>query len=472
MAQTIGDGPNRGKSAAPPRRLPKPAPSSKRSAAPASRSQDRDTTPRGRGPAVRDERREEQKQFFQVTPARTPVFDVERRTDPSLTKLFEREQPKVDVVPQKRASVEIAPKQDSPWVLDLDAKPDPGTLNQIFRRTDNNAQIVQNVADQYNVKAKIGQRETKRIAREAADRSESAAPLTAEQWEKFTPLQQAAAQANADLAAAIQRDFDTQSKHKSTPEKFDRYQARVKDLFGEDGSVGFKGLEYAPNTVAFLDSRGIDAKDLAGRSLDDLVSGDSLVDTDTVNALHEKQPEWDKMKTPFGEATTRGPADRRGQNIAFAQQLAQGQLAYQEEIAKTLQRGDRLLTDITSPATNKEAGESYGALQAPTRMRLPDVQPQTLAQFDMYLEALARPDSPVDQALEAISLDLQQRGASEKEMEQVHQALLETTRQAMTGEGRWFDGIDFEMRNPQEVAQALGTPLLKRQATTSTEGAR
>jgi hypothetical protein len=188
-----------------------------------------------------------------------------------------------------------------------------------------------------------------------------------------------------------------------------------------------------------------------------LISGDALVTKETFDALGEQVKAPDNLHN--------APADERGQNIQFAQQLAKGQLAYQEDLASKLKQGKGLLTDITSASTNAAANKSYGALQTPTRISLPDVRPEVVAQFDMYMEALARTDSPIDQALEAISLDLGQRGASEKESAQVWQGLIERSRQATTGEGKWFNGIDFPMRSPVEVAQALGAPTLKRQAT-------
>jgi hypothetical protein len=318
----------------------------------------------------------------------------------------------------------------------------------------NDAQIVQNVADQMNVKAAIGRRDQMRMDREAKDRQEVDKVLTPKEWAKLSPMQQAAVQANYDLSQAIRRDFATQSKHSSTDEQFGAHQARVKELFGEDGSVGFKGLEYAPNTIAFLDSRGLEASDLAGRTLDDLVSGDALVDMDTVTSLGAKVSEW-------------GPGDQRGKNIAFAQSLAKGQLAYQEELAAKLKKGEQLLAGVTTRST--DATTSYGALEDTSRLKLDKVRPETMAQFDIYMEALARTDSPLDKALEAISLDLSQRGATNEEVSQVWQGMIDRSRAAMTGEGQWFDGVDFPMRSPVEVAQALGAPTLKRQLTGGVE---
>jgi hypothetical protein len=97
-------------------------------------------------------------------------------------------------------------------------------------------------------------------------------------------------------------------------------------------------------------------------------------------------------------------------------------------------------------------------------MPMTAVRPETVANLDMYMEVLARSDSPLDKALEVIELDLAERGASVQEKSQVYQGLVERSRQAMTGEGQWFPGIDFPMRSPLEVAQALGAPILKRQA--------
>ena len=130
--------------------------------------------------------------------------------------------------------------------------------------------------------------------------------------------------------------------------------------------------------------------------------------------------------------------------------------------AETLrQKGCGLVHSGGDYGENLAAGEAYGA-QQPDPVLRPDIRPETAAQLDMYMEALARTDSPVDQALKAINLDLQQRGATPKETEQVFSELLQRSKQGMTGQGRWFDGLDFPMRDPVEVAQALGSPVLRR----------
>jgi hypothetical protein len=300
--------------------------------------------------------------------------------------------------------------------------------------------------------------DTLRKTREAKDRKETGSALTASQWAAYTPEQQAAVQSNADLVGAIKRDFDSQFKHHATAPQIRSYRDRVTELFGEDGATGVKGLDYAPNTVAFLNERGLTKEDLAGKSLDDIINGDTLLLSEDVNAMTEPQEKRDVFHVPAE------PGSREA-NIAFAHRLAQGQMEYQEKIASTLEKGQALLSNITGSATNKAAGTAYGAL-ADQRIKLPDVRPETVAQLDFYMEALARSDSPIDQAMQAINLDLQQRGATPKEADQVYQALLERAGQGATGEGKWFEGIDFPMRSPVEVAQALGVPALKRRGAT------
>lgn len=308
------------------------------------------------------------------------------------------------------------------------------------------------VADMYQSMALRQQKAEKREQREKNDREETAKALTAKEWSRLTPLQQASVQANADLAAAIERDLKDQGKHHANDEQMRRYLADSESLFGKDTGVGFKGVEYAPNTVAFLNERGLKGDDLKGKTLDDFISGDLLTTSETLSQLD---------KTLEGEALFKVRPD----DVAFADRLARGQMQYQEDLAAKLKRGDQLLSGLSGRATSDAAGQSFGAA-APEPLRLPDVKPETMAQIDMYMEALARSDSPVDQALGAINLDLQQRGATPKEAEQVFGELMQRSRQAMTGEGKWFEGIDFPMRSPVEVAQALGAPTLKRRATT------
>jgi hypothetical protein len=293
-----------------------------------------------------------------------------------------------------------------------------------------------------------------RKEREANDRKETGQALTAKQWAAYTPEQQAAVQANADLAGAIKRDFDSMNKHRATAPQIRSYRDRVNELFGEDGQVGVRGLDYAPNTVAFLNERGLTKEDLAGKNLDDIIKGDTLLLSEDVDALATPAEKRDAFHVGPQPGTPEG-------NVDFARRLAKGQMQYQEKIAATLQKGQALLSSVTGTATNKTAADTYGA-RLDERTQLPAVRPETAAQIDFYMEALARSDSPIDKAMGAINLDLQQRGATPEETDQVYQALIERANQGATGAGKWFDGIDFPMRSPIEVAQALGVPSLKR----------
>ena len=453
MAQLSGDGPNRGKSASSPRRLPKPVDDGPR--AETRREGTRRPAQQAPLPAVKAARQN-----------RTPRF-----TYPILGGLFGKDKAGYDLPEKKkkidlgleRKKVDLAPERqdyetvrkdvwgnlDNEGAAGMIKRGEGGFTFDPAQQRAQRAQIVQNVADQYNVKARLGARDAKRIAREKADRSETEKTLTPEQWAKLSPLQQAAAQANADLAKAIARDFKDQGKHDSNKDgddsQFKLHEKQVLDLFGEEGRLGFKGLEYAPNTLAFLNERGIDKAALGGRTLDDIVSGDALIDEETFAALNEKAGQ-----------------DPRGRDVAFAQRLARGQLQYQENIAAQLAKGDQLLSGTTSRATNDTAAGRYGAVGTPTNMKLDKVRPETLANLDTYMQILARTDSDLDEALSTIKLDLSERGASSEESAQVWEKMIEISRQATTGEGKWFEGIDFPMRSPAEVAQALGAPTLKR----------
>jgi hypothetical protein len=328
----------------------------------------------------------------------------------------------------------------------------------------------ESVARYYDNMATMGERDRKRREREASDRTETDKQLTAEQWAAMSPLQQSAVMVNVDLDQAIKRDIRWQSKNRVDPtdpeavqarkDQLEKYQKRLKEL-GIEG-YGFGGLEYAPNTLAFLDKRGITAMDLAGKTLDDLISGDSLITMKQVEQIGQEVPTSHTKQGPFGEQTVRGPESRREQNLAFAQALAKGQLAYQEELAKKLQRGDQLLTDITGREQNAGAAEDYGALKMRKRTKLTKVRPETEAEIGKFMEILARPDIDLKQGMSAIQQSLAELEATPEEQSQVYQTLLEQARQGATGEGGWFDNIEYEMRDPMEVAQALGGLTLKR----------
>lgn len=407
MALTIGDGPNRGKSAPPPRNrpLPKPKPDRPRTVA--------DALGGGRGNGFSDRAQTVLHPTWQYTP-----------------------------------QVSLHPPALAPRSKDSQRAYNRAEVAPAFHKAQ-----TERVSGMYQAMADRQKKDDARLQREAKDRSETDKVMTAEEWVSLSPLQQAAAQANYDLSRAIAKDFKDQTHHSANSsqkeggtERVQKYMAKVEDLFGKEGSVGFKGLEFAPNTLAFLESRGIDTKeDLGGRTLDDIVSGDALIDEETFNAL--------------GKPTAN---DARARNVTFAKSLAQGQLEYQEQLAHQLKRGDALLTDITGRGTNARAGQEYGAKLMPTTTKLTAVRPEMKGQIDKYMEILARPDIPLDESLSSIRLDLSESSVSKQESAQIWENMIERTRLASTGEAQWFDDVDFEMRSPLDVAKILGAPTLKR----------
>lgn len=394
-----------------------------------------------------------QQQFFQM-PERSTDIVASYEPAAEITRLFDR----------KPVVVEVVPEADrGPRTLDQALRRTWGSLESegasglVQMRATGSAAPMRNrgaqrdvLAEQYNMQARLSNRERQRTAREARDRQETESVLSMEEWNSFNPMQQAAVQSNADLAAAIQKDLANRSEHHASGQQLESYQNRVRDLFGQERPVAFQGLEYAPNTIAFLDERGIKAADLAGKTLADFVSGDTLVSMEEVKRLGEKQP-----------------ATARGRKIAFAERLARGQLVYQEKLAQKLERGNQLLSEITGRASSVAADTSYGAKLDEKPADYSEIQPVVAERLDDYMQILARPDSPIDQALQVISTDLGELGASQDETRQVWENLIERSRQAATGEGLWFPEVEIQMRPPQEVAEALGAPTLKRQATTT-----
>lgn len=437
----------------------------------------------GRGPVVRPATRPEPQQTFRRAAAPAPSFEP-RAVQASLLPKQWQEPVAVQVVPEQQpVVVELLPQQqpmtaltmpqqravnanpasvvasDSEWInspTTRHLKPvtasSPGVPDEL------RARLVarDTTADYYNTRAKMGERDRLRQEREAADRDEKPKALTEAEWNAYSPLQQAAVQANADLATAIRRDFKMVGKHHATADQIKSYQDRTEDLFGEEGQLGFKGLEYAPNTVAFLDARGIERADLAGKTLDDLISGDALMTKKVIDRLGE-------VAAPTaGDQLKKGAGSARDANIAFASNLAKGQLKFQEQLASKLKAGDKLLTDMTSHAGAKAADETYGAKEMAPMTRLTDVRPETLGQIDKYMEALARPDLDPSESMSMIELDLAQRGAKPDEIKQVYQSMQDRVRLGMQGDGNWFPNVDYKLRSPSEVASLLGVPTLKR----------
>lgn len=435
----------------------------------------------GRGPVVRKAPSPQPRDVFRVQPAPQPVVVQAAPAAPAVQQAVQPATTYVDLgVARPAPVVQVVQPDHLALPMPEPANRDPRTLDQALRSTWDNLenegasgavkaresglppqalqtireQQMLNMADHYNTMAHMGERDRARREREARDRKEKAKPMTAEEWNAYSPLQQAAVQANADLAQAIRRDVRMQSKHHATREQLKAYQDRADELFGKEGQLGFGGIEYAPNTIAFLDERGIDRQALAGKTLDDLISGDALMTKKTIDNIGAPAPDRKVFSTEG--------MSRREANLAFAQSIAKGQLQYQEEIAAKLKVGDQLLTSMTGHTTAQAADDTYGAKKMPAQQRLTDVRPETAQMIDKYMEGLARPDLDPVESMRMIELDLQERGADQKEIDQVYQSMQDRVRLGMQGEGNWFPGVDYKLRSPAEVAQVLGVPTLKR----------
>ena len=132
------------------------------------------------------------------------------------------------------------------------------------------------------------------------------------------------------------------------------------------------------------------------------------------------------------------------------------------ELRKQLERGDALLNEVTGRRTVAATNEQYGAMRQPKRLRATEVPPNVMSDIDGYMEFLARPDVDMGETLSKISLDLDQKGVTPEARKQVYDVMLDYTRQAMTGEGDWFSAFDYTMREPGEVAAALGGVTMQR----------
>ena len=380
------------------------------------------------------------------------------------------QQPVQDLIPTWQADPNFvgplaAPAQGGEQWIGSNMSPNPALDAELNPWVARNEATNQRIAEGYAAQAKQHERLQKRAAREKADRKEHRQELTWEEWNAYTPEQQAAVQANADLNLAVNRDRRWQGRLRGdnapTPEQRAAYEKDLELIFGTERArgYGFGGVTYAPNTLAFLKERDIKGLELAGRTLDDFLSKDVLMSKKVIDNLGQEIPEFGKDAQG---RNVRGGVNQRERNILFAQALAKGQMAYQEELRKQLERGDALLNEVTGRRTVAAANEQYGAMRQPKRLRATEVPPNVMSDIDGYMEFLARPDVDMGETLSKISLDLDQKGVTPEARKQVYDVMLDYTRQAMTGEGDWFSAFDYTMREPGEVAAALGGVTMQR----------
>lgn len=299
----------------------------------------------------------------------------------------------------------------------------------------------QAIADYYNAQASRTQADAERSQREKLSREETYSALTMDQWNAMSPVQQAAVQWNADLKAAVERDLELGlgGGHSATSDELSNYQAGLDEMFGEESrSVGVRGLNYAPETLALLQSRGMEGQ-LQGLSMDDFLLMDAALSDEEVQNL--------------------GQEGTRTQRVQLANSLAKGQQEYQQQL---LAKGEQMIAGLTSSA-NAETVESLGGTPRgviPKNMEFADEGEEKL--ITTYLWGLANPEWDAEQTLSDIQADLGVQGLEpEKQREVYNKMLAHSSNAAITGV--WFPTAEEEygvsadsLRAPTDIAVLLG----------------
>lgn len=128
------------------------------------------------------------------------------------------------------------------------------------------------------------------------------APVTWKQWDKMTPDQQKAATWNSQLWKATQRDLrraDARSIQDWSPDRQDKYDARVEAIFGEGGGSEVRAL----NTLKLLEEINFKA---VGQDLDEFLSGERLITAEEMKNFKVGNPEVvaAEIKTSSAQSVT------------------------------------------------------------------------------------------------------------------------------------------------------------------------
>ena len=295
-----------------------------------------------------------------------------------------------------------------------------------------------------------------REAANAKDRKEHIAPITPDQWNAMTADQQNAIRFNTDLVAAVERDRAMQKKYDPTDEQQAAYDNVLLDVFGTTESYAPGGIKYAPETVALLKNLDtIPAQQLG--TLDDFLKLDVAITAKQVAQI-------DKALQPSGPEHLVGrrelnPAEQR---LARAQALTRAQGQISSRLEGELERGRRLISDMTSGVNSAAAAELGAIVKDPDLLgALSTEEADTVNLFTRYL-ADPRNDVAAENAT-TVMAGLADMGYDERAQQKLYNAIAEAARNGTTG-GPWFDQEEdqgIRWRTPQQVADALGLPMQK-----------
>lgn len=307
----------------------------------------------------------------------------------------------------------------------------------------------------YEASRKAFDQRARQSKRRGRDRKEVSDVLTLEEWNAMSPEQQTAVQFNADLYAAVEADRQNQEQYDPTDEEMEAYNATLEDVFGTSFSEAPQGIEYAPETVGFVQNLDTLPQQDVG-SLDDYLKLDVAITAKQVKNIERAlQPEGPDHLVGQNELT---PAQQR---LARAQALTRAQGQINSRVQGELERGKRLLTGMTTTVNNDIATE-LGAVEAESPIKQLKGKPE-VDLVNQYMSFLADANIDMDEVLGKINADLAEEYEDESDRERIYSALVDSTMRAATGEGSWYEATEgVTYRTPQQVATRLGVPAIRR----------
>lgn len=291
------------------------------------------------------------------------------------------------------------------------------------------------------------------------DRKENVVQITLDEWNAMSPAQQNAVRFNTDLVAAVERDRANQKQYDPSMTEKAAYDAVLMDVFGTTASSAPGGLEYAPETVGVLKNLDlIPAQDLG--TLDDFLKLDVAITAKQVEQIERQlQPTGPEHLVGRNELT---PAEERLQR-AQALTRAQGQIS--SRLEGELERGRRLISDMSAEANTAAAAE-LGAIVQNEQDVMGSLAENEATVVNSVTRYLADPRNDISgESADSVMQGIAEfdAGLDENSQKRIYAAIVEAARRGATG-GSWFDqeaDAGIKWRTPQQVAGALGLPMQK-----------
>lgn len=306
------------------------------------------------------------------------------------------------------------------------------------------------------------------------------APVTWKQWDKMTPDERKATTYNTQLWKATQRDIrraPARSQQDWSPDRQEKYDERVKNIFGENGGSEVRAI----NTLKLLEEINFTA---VGQDLDEFLAGERFITAEELKdiRLGSAEPVQGEEKTTTTRSTlpfsigpvnpVSKPPDRDSdvttteitnyQDIRSTENLAKldaaAVRAVDDTIRERMSSAETMGWNVSSTLSSKKRKIDIADVplgySSPQRRGLNPESPEAQKEewFNLMWVNLNDPEQKVSDVIKDIQANMQ-KGQFEPELQQEVWDWIDRRTALHTEFGQ---PNDLTLRDPLEIRKALG----------------